>query len=526
MSIRKALGAMKDQTSISLAKVSSTVAPELDVAIVRATSHDDAPPDERHVATVVSLTAHSRPYTAAAAASLSRRLSRTRDYVVAVKCLSLIQRLLSPDADPHFRHDLLKPPPMLAAVFQFRDEAHSASWDHSSFVRAFAAYLDARARFLVVSSSSSPAPAAVDTEALLGRVARLHELLDGVLACRPSGGARRSRVVLAALHGVVVESVRICGDVGAVLGVLLDRFFEMGYPDCGKVFDAHVDAARQIDGLLGFYAWCDDAGVARAADLAGVNRIDDKLLRTLEQFVQERGRASQSSPPRVKIDEEIKALPAPEHHAAYSPPEKSAPAAKNTPEKPSPSFSHDLVDLREPVGENPEKKLALALFSGEAAANDGEWVTFPEDDVTDATVTSAGKEDWEVALVETASKLSRQTAPSMGGGLDTLLLNGMYDHAVSSAAAVRQTAAASGSASSVAAPRHGVLGPDGDPFAASLGVAPPAYVQMAEMERKQQLLLQEQHMWASYRHGGMQGQLAAGGMPVTMTMASYSGGYY
>lgn len=62
---------------------------------------------------------------------------------------------------------------------------------------------------------------------------------------------------------------------------------------------------------------------------------------------------------------------------------------------------------------------------------------------------------------------------------------------------------------------------------------PPAYVQMAEMERKQQLLVQEQQMWAQYRQGGMQGQvamdrLAAGAMPVQygMPMASAYGGYY
>ena len=91
--------------------------------------------------------------------------------------------------------------------------------------------------------------------------------------------------------------------------------------------------------------------------------------------------------------------------------------------------------------------------------------------------------------------------------MDTLLLGGMYDHG----SVMQQVAAqaASGSASSVAllplgrqvAPVLMLPGPDGstvrqvaggDPFAASLAVPPPSYVQMAEMERKQQLLVQEQ----------------------------------
>ncbi|KAL9440387.1 hypothetical protein AB3S75_019115 [Citrus x aurantiifolia] len=49
-----------------------------------------------------------------------------------------------------------------------------------------------------------------------------------------------------------------------------------------------------------------------------------------------------------------------------------------------------------------------------------------------------------------------------------------------------------------------------DPFAASLTVPPPSYVQMAEMERKQQFLVQEQQLWQQYGRDGMQGQVALG----------------
>ncbi|KAL5203486.1 hypothetical protein ABZP36_014438 [Zizania latifolia] len=581
MSIRKALGAVKDQTSIGIAKVSAAVAPELDVAIVRATSHHDAPADDRHVREVLDLTAHSRPYVAACVVSLARRLSRTRDYVVVAKCLALLHRLLA-DGDPHFRHELLRPAgrrgaPLLSLLADFRDEAHSASWDHSAFVRAYAIYLDHRARFLLSllptprtvrfadDGGSSPAPAPVtasvhdmDPEALLGRARLLHQLLDRFLACRPSGAARHSRIVLSTLYPMVKESVQLCADVSVVLAVLMDRFFEMDYPDCVKVFEAYVSTAKQTDDLLAFYGWCDDVGVARPADYAEVNCIDHKLLETLEQFMRERGKAGQSSPPPRQPAQDqpspsdeladmngIKALPAPEHHNV----------AKKTPEQQAATQTRDLVDLREPVEDNQDNKLALALFSGTPAADgtDGGWVAFPSDDAPEVKsawqtpAAEAGKADWELALVETTSNLSRQKA-SMGGGLDPLLLNGMYDQG-----AVRQQVsaqAATGRASSVAVPRHGVAAPvlalpapdgtvqtvGGDPFAASLSVPPPAYVQMAEMERKQQLLVQEQQMWAQYRQGGMQGQAAmdrfaarGGSMPTAMQygipMASYNGYY-
>lgn len=616
MSIRKALGAVKDQATIGIAKVSSAAAADLDVAVVRATAHDDGPPDERHVQEVLRLTSGaSRAHVAACVATVSRRLARTRDYVVAAKCLALLHRLVA-DGDPHFRHELARPAArragsVLAALSGFRDEAHSASWDHSAFVRAYALYLDDRVRFLL---ALLPAPRTVrfadhdgygygygraagggeapppdmtvsvhdmDVEGLLARGLQLRQLIDRFLACRPTGAARRSRVVLATLWPVVKESARLYEDVAVVLAVLLDRFFDMEYPDCVRAFEAHVSTARLVDDLLAFYSWCDDAGVARSSDLPNVKPIDHKLLETLEQFVRERGRAGQSSspPPRQlqhavqeasRSEDEhrhaeyyhmngIKALPAPEHINAATvarprPAQASVPPVARAPE----DQTSDLVDLRESAAAADEQgnKLALALFSeAPSQSANGSWVAFPSDDgAPKETTTSAwhtpaaetGKADWELALVETASNLSKQTA-ALGGGMDPLLLHGMYDQG-----AVRHHAraqAASGSASSVALPgTHNILalpGPDGvargDPFAASLAVPPPSYVQMAEMERKQELLAQEQRMWAQYRQGGMQGQaglngVAVGGggsafasntsVPMPMPMAYHGAGAY
>ncbi|KAG2624120.1 hypothetical protein PVAP13_3KG103500 [Panicum virgatum] len=609
MPIRKALGAVKDQASIGMARVSGAVKPDLDVAIVRATSHDGAPPDDRHAREVLRLAAGGSQR--ACVASLARRLARTRDYVVAAKCLALLHRLAA-EGDPHLRGELLRPAqagrragePVLSLLLDFRDEAHAASWDHSAFVRAYALYLDERVRFLASllppprvvrfaddytrgigggGGASPPAPASVrdmDPEGLLVRARQLRLLLDRFLACRPAGAARDSRVVLSALYPLLKESFQLHEDLSAVLAVLLDRFFDMDYPECVKAFETYVSTARQIDSLLAFYAWCDDVGVARSSDFPEVKRIDEKLLETLEQFLRERGQAGRSSPPPVPAQSapqstgqaqddadmnSVKALPAPE--TTRSVPAKASAAAALAAN--NMTSQADLVDLREPADEQ-ENKLALALFSAAPATSSGadsSWVAFPSDsDDAPPAATSAwhapaaepGKADWELALVETASSLSRQTA-SLGGGMDPLLLGGMYDQG-----AVRQQVAAqaaSGSASSVALPAPGrsaaaaavlmLPAPDGtvqavggDPFAASLAVPPPSYVQMAEMERKQQLLVQEQQMWAQYRQGGMRGQpagfsgLAAGsvfapntavampygyGMPVAY---NHVGGYY
>jgi len=175
---------------------------------------------------------------------------------------------------------------VLALLLDFRDEVHTASWDHSAFVRAYTTYLLDRVRFLVlllpaprfaddrVRGPPHTAAADMDTEALLGRARHLRHLLDRLLACRPAGSAGASRVVRAALHPLLRDSFRVYEDVALVL----DRFFDMDYPECAKAFETYVGTAKQIDVLRAFYAWCDDAGVVRSSNIADVRRVDDKLI--------------------------------------------------------------------------------------------------------------------------------------------------------------------------------------------------------------------------------------------------------
>uniref|UniRef100_A0A803NKL6 ENTH domain-containing protein n=1 Tax=Cannabis sativa TaxID=3483 RepID=A0A803NKL6_CANSA len=522
--IRKAIGAVKDQTSIGIAKVASNMAPELEVAIVKATSHDDDPASEKYIREILNLTSYSRGYVHACVTAISKRLGKTRDWIVALKALMLIHRLLN-EGDPLFQEEILfatRRGTRLLNLSDFRDEAHSSSWDHSAFVRTYA---------MVLTPLREMKP-----EKIFVKMGHMQRLFDRFLACRPTGLAKINRMILIALYPVVRESFQLYADVCEVLAVLLDKFFDMEYPDCVKTFDAYASAAKQIDELVGFYNWCKETGVARSSEYPEVQRITGKLLETLEEFVRDRSKRPKSPEKREELPappvqeeepvpdmNEIKALPAPE---SYTPPPPPEPEPKPQQQE----VIHDLVDLREEsvTADDQGNKFALALFAGpgENKAN-GSWEPFSSNgqpQVTSAWQTPAAdptKADWELALVESASNLSLQKQ-DLGGGLDPLLLNGMYDQGV-----VRQHVSTAhmsgGSASSVALPGLGktntpvlaLPAPDGsgtvhavnqDPFAASLTIPPPSYVQMSDMEKKQSLLVQEQQVWNQYAREGMQGQ--------------------
>ncbi|KAA8535159.1 hypothetical protein F0562_030162 [Nyssa sinensis] len=59
-SLRKALGAIKDTTTVSLAEVNSDYN-ELDINIVKATNHVERPAKERHIRAIFAAISATRP---------------------------------------------------------------------------------------------------------------------------------------------------------------------------------------------------------------------------------------------------------------------------------------------------------------------------------------------------------------------------------------------------------------------------------------------------------------------------------
>lgn len=600
--LRKAMGTVKDQTSIGLAKVVSTRAPDLDVAIVKATSHDEVPTDEKYVQEILHLTSYSRGYVNACVAGLSKRLGKTHNWVVALKAVGLIHRLLR-DGDPSFEHEVLyatRHGARLLNLSDFRDDSHSNAWDYSAFVRTYASYLDEcldcsvaekkqiNGRFnnsnrrmgynayefgsgdygsngynnhrsgysdyevreqeeTQVDNGQPMAIRDMKTEMIFDKLYLWLRLLEHFIACRPTGPAKSNRLVQTALYPIVRESFQLYGHICDGLAVILDRFFDMEYQDSAKAFEMYSRAAKKVGELASFYNLCKNMGVCRTAEYPEVQMISEQLLRTLEEYLSERSSSRNEKPKSPEpepeklqspgpISEEPaedlnnrKALPAPGHDANNEPEET---------QKLTKQPEGDLLNVNNATisSQELENKFALALFSGSSQSDaTKEWEAFPPSDKGSGTasawetpLTEKGKAGWELALVESVSNLRKQGG-SMAGGFDSLLVEGLYDQAVAHQQHMSQLMAP-GSASSVALPGRqsssflslpapttytrddpfaascNVVPTGEDPFAASLNVPPPSYVQMSDMSKKQNLLVQEQQFWQQYQKDGMQGQ--------------------
>lgn len=579
--LRKAIGAFKDQASISLAKVAGSVAPDLDVAILKATSHDELPIEEKYVQQILHHTSFSRAYSASCVAALVRRMNKTRNWIVALKTLMLSHRLLR-DGDLGLEQELMMAGRRGLTGSDFRDESDPNAWDFSAFVRTYGLYLDERLEFSIGSLGPRTKPERrsgysdsrsdyegggyyqddygsrrdsyedrsrreesqqgskikqvkdMKADDLLEKFASFQRLLERVLACRPAGAARGNRLVQIALYPIVRESFLLHSDIRDGLAILLDAFFDMEQRDSVKVFDIYSRSAKQVDELISFYGYCKTLGVCRNTEIPTVEKISEELLETMEDFLRNRsgssrGKRSKSPEPRPRSpprdSEELAEEASYEINGMKALPAPPVPEAPITEMKPAPIVKEErngnLLDLGEPPISSEEhgEKLALALFSGtETTSAAPKWETFSGAAGGPAMAETSAKSGWELALVETTSEISKPNNNSLAGGFDRLLLDSMYDQAVDRHNLAAATAP-SGSASSVAlpgrpqssflalpAPPHAMEGVTSqDPFAASINVPPPAYVQMSDVQHKQQLLVQEQQLWLQYQRDGMQG---------------------
>lgn len=194
--IREAIGALKDQTSIGVAKVvgGSSIS-DLQVAIVKATRHGDNPPNPSYAAEILSQTRYSRSMVQACVGIIATRLNRTKNWVVALKSLMLVQRLLSKGGTA-FENDFFFTTRRGTRFLNMSDFRDRNGWDYSAFVRAYALYLDEALDFKMQQGHADSseededvAAAAVEMEnhAIFFRADSLMQLLQRFLACRPAG---------------------------------------------------------------------------------------------------------------------------------------------------------------------------------------------------------------------------------------------------------------------------------------------------------------------------------------------------
>ncbi|KAK1611840.1 hypothetical protein QYE76_035513 [Lolium multiflorum] len=501
---RKACGAIKDSTTVGLAKVNSS-RDDLDVAVVKATSHVERPPKDRHLAKIVG--ARSRADVSYCVQALARRLANTSNWVVALKALVVIHRALRDGSSGAFAEELLGHGRQRGQTLQmssFKDDSSHLAWDCSAWVRTYALFLEERLECLAVlrydveaERLRPPAPAASERappkgqsrtrslgkDDLLEQLPALQQLLFRLVGCQPEGAAFGNYLIQYALALVMKESFKIYCAVNDGIINLVDVFFDMNKLDAIKAQDIYRRTGNLANSLSEFYAICRGLELARNFQFPP----PPSFLATMEEYIREAPRTMHAVNKTIEYrqlefvaDQEEQPTPQAPCEAAFEEPAVEEPLPEPVDEEPHPvaeaavepeptTTTFDFLGLHEVSSAAAELEesnaLALAIMAPGGRSNASPAAAFD----------MAGSSGWELALVtaQTASSGNQLTEMKLAGGFDGLLLESLYEDA----ARRQQQQQATYSTD-----------PTGDPFAASTSVAPPTDVQISMMAHQQQEL--------------------------------------
>ncbi|WOK94199.1 hypothetical protein Cni_G02901 [Canna indica] len=505
-SLRKYLGAIKDTTTVSLAKVNSDYK-ELDIAIVRATNHVERPAKEKHVRAIFYAISASRPRADVAYCihALARRLAKTHNWAVALKTLIVIHRALR-EVDPTFREELInygRSRNHMLNLAHFKDDSSAYAWDYSAWVRTYALFLEERLEcFRVLKydvDSDPPRTKDLETAELLEQLPSLQQLLHRLLGCQPQGAACHNIIIHLALSMVATESIKIYNSINDGIINMVDKFFEMQRHDAVRALDIYRRAGQQAERLSEFYEVCKSMDIRRGEKFIKIEQPPASFLTAMEDYVRDAPRASTIRKDQVKDDDASKVVLAieykktPEEEEA-TPPSPPPPEPVKVEQAPAPEVPKqtDLLGLSDATPDTSEldskNAMALAIVPVDTVPNAATGNLYQENGTT----------GWELALVTAPS--SHETAvvsSKLAGGLDKLTLDSLYEDAERRAS--QNVSYNPWEMGPMAGPMMQPVAHD--PFYASNAVAAPHLVQMAAMAQQQQaFLLQQQMMMGQQPH--------------------------
>ncbi|PKU82211.1 putative clathrin assembly protein At5g35200 [Dendrobium catenatum] len=500
-SLRKYLGAIKDSTTVGLAKVNSDYK-ELDIAIVRATNHVERPSKEKHIKAIFFAISASRPRADVAYCihALARRLSKTHNWAVALKTLIVIHRALK-EVDPSFREELIsygRTRSHMLNLSHFKDDSSAYAWDFSAWVRTYALYLEERLEcFCVMKYDVQIDPVKtrdLNTVELLVQLPALQQLLIRLLNCQPQGAALYNLVIRLAISIVVDESTKIYNAISEGTINLVDKFFEMQRNDAIKALEIYRRSYQQSEMLSEFYEVCKSFGIRHGEEFIKIEQPPASFLSAMEEYVREAPRTSTLRKDQVKEEKtEPKAVLAIEENKT----QEEQQAVSPPPPPPEPAKVEEATIMPKEtdlLGMHNESPDAAELDNKNALALAIVPVDNPSTTTTAGGLASDGIAGWELALVTVPSSNEAAAASTkLAGGMDMLTLDSLYDDALRRA---NQPTSYNPWESASSAPNIMMQQPmyTHDPFFASNSISAPYNVQMAAMAQQQQAFMQQQQM--------------------------------
>ncbi|KAL3652881.1 hypothetical protein CASFOL_002562 [Castilleja foliolosa] len=282
----RASGVLKDQNSLWQANLTRRTAlrnPEIEKAVIRATTHDELSFDTRHADRVCDWLRLSPFNLKPILWSLSNRVEKTSSWVVALKCLYLTHALTATRTSSVRKIGRL---PFDLSSFTDAHFRPARSWSFNSFIRAYYAFLDHKSTAIFQSAAAGPdEKPGFSIARELSLLQKLQALVDLVMQIKPQARAAHVPLVLHVMDGIIVEIYDLYSRICRGIAVVLLNIYSGGKAEAAMSLAVVKKAMRQGEDLMRYFEFCQEIGVVNASDFPAIDRIPDEGIRELEEII-------------------------------------------------------------------------------------------------------------------------------------------------------------------------------------------------------------------------------------------------
>ncbi|KAK8522796.1 hypothetical protein V6N13_115748 [Hibiscus sabdariffa] len=281
---KRTVAAIKDKKSLAGAYFSSRSSDrnlDFEAAIIKATSHDEYDTGERNERIVFRWIQASPENIYPLVRALSKRMRKTRSWVVAIKGLILMHDL-SQCKDPAVAK--MGRLPFDLSSFSDGHSRLSKTWGFNVFIRQYFAFLDERGAIWFKEENRNAEDGPLMVQKLL-KIRKWQLLLDMLLKIRPRADNMKICLILEAMDRVVIEIFDVYSRICSEIAEVLSKVHSLGSLQASMALEILRTATKQGEELSQYFEFCKEYGVLKANEFITVTEIPEEDVEELERII-------------------------------------------------------------------------------------------------------------------------------------------------------------------------------------------------------------------------------------------------
>lgn len=283
---KRASDALKDRSSLWQANLRRRTLlrnPEIDKAVIRATSHHESSSDRRSVDRVCEWLRLSPLNLTPILHSITTRVENTRSWPVALKALLLMHAVMNCKTPSARKIGRL---PFDLSAFSDGHASAAKAWPFNAFVRAYYAFLDQKSATVFQLAEEEKRDAGFSMRRELQLLQKLQRLTDLLIQIKPVSTAAFVPLILEVMDGIIVEIYDVYSRICRGIAIVLINIYSAGKAEATTALRLVQKATQQGDDLTYFFQFCQQIGVINASEFPVIDRIPDEGIHELEQIIE------------------------------------------------------------------------------------------------------------------------------------------------------------------------------------------------------------------------------------------------